>query len=482
MSGFLNILAGAAGAMSRLDVIAHEIAKWKQSTARKRMIDGKRYYLGEHDIIDRNRTVIGRDGLLEVVKNLPNNKIIDNQYTKMVDQKVNYLLGQPVAFDSENEEYADNLNDVFDRNFHRTFKAVGESSLNGGMGWLHPYYDEDGEFCFKRFEPTEILPFWKDAAHTRLDFGVRLYEVDAYDGRRETVIEKVEIYTIDGIERYVLQEGKLIEDIESPATPYIDNDGTAYNWTKVPLIAFKYNNTETPLITRVKSLQDSINTMLSDFQNNMQEDSRNTILVIKNYDGQDLAEFRHNLAAYGAVKVRSTTDGSGGVDTLQVNVNAENYKAILQLLKKALIESAMGYDAKDDRLMGSPNQMNIMSMFSDIDLDANNMETEYQAAFDDLLWFVNMHLSNTGKGDYKADEVTVVFNRDMLMNEGDIIDNIVKSQAVLSKQTLIAQHPWIDDVDAEMERVETEKENNMENFMSTFTTNNDGSGEDNAER
>ena len=41
--------------------------------------------------------------------------------------------------------------------------------------------------------------------------------------------------------------------------------------------------------------------------------------------------------------------------------------------------------------------MNIQSMYSDIDLDANGMETEFQAAFEELLWFVNVHLANTGK-------------------------------------------------------------------------------------
>lgn len=30
----------------------------------------------------------------------------------------------------------------------------------------------------------------------------------------------------------------------------------------------------------------------------------------------------------------------------------------------------MGFDAKDDRLSGNPNQMNIQSMYSDIDTDA----------------------------------------------------------------------------------------------------------------
>lgn len=51
--------------------------------------------------------------------------------------------------------------------------------------------------------------------------------------------------------------------------------------------------------------------MISDFENNMQEDARNTILVLKNYDGENLGEFRHNLSTYGAVKVRE----DGGVET-----------------------------------------------------------------------------------------------------------------------------------------------------------------------
>ena len=37
----------------------------------------------------------------------------------------------------------------------------------------------------------------------------------------------------------------------------------------------------------------------------MEEDIHTTILVIKNYDGEDLGTFRRNLATYGAIKVRS---------------------------------------------------------------------------------------------------------------------------------------------------------------------------------
>lgn len=185
-------------------------------------------------------------------------------------------------------------------------------------------------------------------------------------------------------------------------------------------------------------------------------------MVLKNYDGQNLGEFRKNLATYGAVKVRYDDSTKGGVETLEIAVNAENYKAIIEIFKKALIENAMGYDAKDDRLSGNPNQMNIQSMYSDIDIDANDTETEYQAVFEDILWFVNAHLANTGQGNFEGQEVTVIFNRDILINESEAIDNCQKSVGVLSDETIISMHPWVDDPQKEMERLEKQKQKEQE--------------------
>ena len=53
-------------------------------------------------------------------------------------------------------------------------------------------------------------------------------------------------------------------------------------------------------------------------------------------------------------------------------------------------------------MSGNPNQMNIQSMYSDIDLDANGIEMEFQASMEELLWFVNQHLANTGRGNLRA--------------------------------------------------------------------------------
>ena len=80
---------------------------------------------------------------------------------------------------------------------------------------------------------------------------------------------------------------------------------------KIPVISFKYNHKEIPLIKMVKTLQDGLNLIESNFQNQMEEDARNTILILKNYDGENLGEFRHNLATYGAIKVRTESGADG---------------------------------------------------------------------------------------------------------------------------------------------------------------------------
>ena len=95
--------------------VINEIKDFMASKRRKDMITGEKYYDGRHDILLRKRMVIGKKGELEEVKNLPNNRIVDNQYQKMVDQKNNYLLGQPFSIQTNNETYAELLKNIFNR-------------------------------------------------------------------------------------------------------------------------------------------------------------------------------------------------------------------------------------------------------------------------------------------------------------------------------------------------------------------------------
>ncbi len=462
---------GAAAKISDKRFLEKELKKFIGSEKRREMISGDLYYDYEQAINGKRRLVISDGGELKEDPNLPNNKYLDNQYQKMVDQKVNYMLSKGITFNTDNDEYADALKQIFNRKFHRMFKNLGKDAYNGGIGWLYPYYDENGEFKIRRFHPWEILPFWKDSDHEELDFAVRIYEVQGYEGENEKVFTYVEVYDTQGIHKFEYKNGALVPDYQTYYfdMPNLDGELVPYNWDRVPLIAFKSNSTETPLIKKCRSLQDGINQIMSDFGDGMQENlSGNTVLIIKNYDGQDLGEFRRNLATYKAVKVSSINGAEGGLDALSIEVNSANYQTILGELKKALIQNCKGYDIAELKASGSPNEMTIKAVYSDIDLDANELETEFQASFEDLLYFINVHLMNAGMGDFNAENVDVIFNRDMMVNESQIIADINASSAILSKRTLIAQHPYITDVEDELERLDEEAQESLDVYGAAF--------------
>lgn len=438
--------------------ILNRVKEFAASNQRLNMIVGENYYIGKHDILRRKRTAIGEDGKTVVIENLPNNTIVDNQYKKLVDQKVNYIVGKPVTFKSNDRRYSKLVKNILDSEFSRSIKNVTRDALNCGIGWLFVNYDSSGKLIFKRIKPWELVAVWQDDEHTLLDYAIRFYDVKVTKGRREETVRKIEIFEKKGISRYYVDRGGLVNDGKDWFSPYFFTQNGGGDWNNIPLIAFKCNENERPLIKNVKSLQDGLNVLISNFQNSMEEDVRNTILVLKNYDGENLGEFRRNLATFGAVKVRTVDGSQGGVDTLNIQVNCENYKAIIELFKKAIIENAMGYDAKDDRLMGQPNQMNIISMYSDIDLDTNGIETEFQRAFKCLFYFIDFHFANKGLGIFYDKEKEVIFNRDVLINESELIDNCIKSMNILSEESVIAKHPWVENLESELKKIKKQRE------------------------
>ena len=461
---------GAERSVSDTAFIKHEIARTKGSKEWKWMITGDEYYLGRHDILKKTRTAIGADGKLTELQNLPNSKAIDNVYRRMVKQKNNYLLSKPLTVTSEDEKYAELLRFYFDKDFMRKLKNIGKDSLNCGLSWMYVFYDERGELSFKKFRPYEIIPEWKDVDHTELDSVIRFYDVESWDGQTDRKVTKVEFYKKDGIDFYEYVNGE-IRAVAPFHLDYMNVDGRGYNWDRLPFVPFKYNQEEIPLIVNCKSLQDGLNRIISNFEDNMEEDSRNSIIVLVNYDGENLGEFRQNLATYGAVKIRTVDGAPGDVKTLQVEVNSDNYKAIIDIFKRAIVENCMGFDSKDERMGGTPNQMNIQSMYNDIDLDASDMETEYQAALDELLYFIDLHLKNTGQGDFTGEEVTFTFNTNLPMDEASVIQNIRNSEGLISDVTLVSMHPWVSDPELELERIEEQRRKNAEDYGLAFPNN-----------
>ena len=123
----------------------------------------------------------------------------------MVDQKTNYLVGKPFTLNCQDKSYTDALGKIFNKRFYRLLKYVCEDALNGGLGWVYPYYTDAGELAFKHFPAYDILPFWADDDHTILDCAIRYYTQEVWNGYQKEKVEKVEIFKADGIYRYIYQ-------------------------------------------------------------------------------------------------------------------------------------------------------------------------------------------------------------------------------------------------------------------------------------
>ena len=443
----------------KLEII---LRTWLASPQRKEQLLAEQYYLGNQDILQREKKVIGADGNLTTIDNVVNNKIVDNVYAKLVNQKTSYCLGKPLLIDTEDDEYLKLLTKVFNKKNHRTLRELAQFAVNEGIAYIYPYYNEEGEFKFAIFPAHEICPIWKDKRHHELEAAMRYYPEDVFTANGDVEqIYHVDLFTTQGITHFRYQGASLIID-DDAHTDYMYVESVGYNWTRLPIIPFKYNSEEIPLIRRVKTLQDALNEVLSNFKDNMDEDPRTSILILKNYDGTNIQEFRQNLATYGVIKVTTVDGVQGDVDALKVEVNSANYQAILMQLKRAIIENGYGFDAKEERMDGDPNQMNIESMYTDIDLDVDAMESEFQAGFEDLKWFIDQYFIHTGKSDYSEEQVSFIFDRDFFINENAKIDNVMKSVGLVSKKTLLTHHPMVTNVLRELELIKQEESEALE--------------------
>lgn len=424
---------------------------------KEEMQESIRYYNYEQDILLKKRWTIGKEGKMQSIENLPNARIIDNQYKKAVDQKVNYLFSQLPSIKCDDEKYQELVQDLYDNRFLRTLNKVALESYLCGISWLY-ISNDNGELSMIKMDSTEIIPIWQDRNHESLDAIIRVYQTEEYKDGNIKMIDKVALYTKDDVRIYLRDK----DYTEIKEEGYLEKDGLRYSFGEIPFIYFKSNSSEMPLLKRVKSLQDAINAILSNYYDNMLEDPRNTIMILKNYDGQDLGEFRQKLAQYGAVKVSTGVDGADGdVNTLEVNVNSENYRLILDLLKEKLIENAMAFDMKSDKTSNAPNELNIKSMYSDMELDANQTALEFTASLEHLERFLKL-IKNI-----KDDKLisTTEFKRNLMVNDEATINMIIQSEGLLSKKTLLSHHPFVDNVDEEIKAIDDEDSIEMGDYV-----------------
>lgn len=431
-----------SGAMSWEQIISNEIAEFKASDKYAIITKAERYYRNRSSVQEKQNEV----------KKRSNTKIEHALVRKLVDQKADYLLSKPFTVSADTDDYGKALDELFDNKFRMKIYSFAKAAVKSGIAYLIPYF-KDNRLRFVRVPADELIPLWTDTENSELNSFIRIYNRIEYRGTQKTVVNYAEFWSSEGVRYYKATDGgNYHEDPENPPQAHFFIDGKPYNWSTVPLVWLKYNEEELPLSYFIEELVDSVNWQTSVTEDTLRDIAK-FIYVLKNYSGTDLSEFVSELRQSLAIKV----DGDGGVDTIQPQVDVAAELSFIDKQRRDIYDFANGVDTKDPDL-GNASGTALQFRYMSLDNDCAKLGTALSESFQQIKLFADTFFQIVGKGDFSAQKFSVVFNTDMPINETDVIANCRNSEGIISRRTILENHPWVKSAEEEQKRLDEENE------------------------
>lgn len=417
------------------------IADHRNSKAVEWMKTGERYYCVDNDNL--NKTKLNKSSYQS------DTKLVHATYKNIVDEKVGFVFSKDVSIYAESDKVTNVIIEQLGDDFNYDLESLGLETSNKGVAWLHPYINNKGEFKIFVANSEQIIPGWTDSNHTDLNYVIRYYDVKVFRFNRYETVTNVEFWAKDDVTYYRLENGKLInKKIEGHFKLNNINAG----WGAVPWIPFKNNRKELPDIKFIKSLVDDYDLSRSEVSNYIQE-VKNLIFVLKGYNGNSLDEFLEYIYQKRVILLDADDESDANTLTPQMDINAarEHYEQ----LKKDILESGQAVDRNLDKFGAAPSGIALEFLFSGLELKSNQLISEFSRGFNRLVDFIYLFLEKTNRS-INREKVSIVFNTDMLIDETDIINNCNNSRGLVSTDTILANHPWVRDIQDEKEKLAKE--------------------------
>lgn len=491
------------------DMIKDIINIFEGSPEYRMFITGEAYYIAENIEIKKRKhyyyyPVVNKRGdicgsIVHEDKYKANNRIANGYMKILIDQKLQYLLGNKVNYKtmgdreiiedgrvtfekvtnqvSLNKEVASILGNSSDK----TLKRIAKNAAKKSIGWAYVFTDEENKFKYKNIRPEEFIPLYDMTNDEELGAGIRYYKVMTVDldGKMQEV-KRAEFWDEKEVTLYQeiaeRQEGitghyRLCNEHDfgypkgysNPHTHFVkkttSNEETTVtddqSWGRVPFIPLFNNDEELYDLQFVKGTIDIYDKIESDFANNL-EDFQDVIAVLEGFDGEDLATFLKQLKEYKAVK--SNKDSK--IDFKTIDIPHDARKLMLDIANKNIFKFGMGVDIED---LASGNITNVLikSAYANLDLKADEFETEIRDFLNKLLWFVNRFQDlNNGT---RIEDVEITFDRSLIINEVEMLDANSR-QMDIPREIRYDNHPWIDDTQKVLDLKKKEQEESIELF------------------
>lgn len=421
-----------------------------------------RYYRNQSDILHGEEK---KDEEGHPLRNA-DNRIPRNFHGLIVNQKAAYAFTTPPTFDIGSSKANAEILKALGDEYRKECMELCVNAANAGVAWVHYWTNAENEFEWAVIESKQIVPIWNKSAKQKLIGALRVYtEIDETDGKSYTIYEywnKEECQVYRRLQADVGYDNLTDYAIfENPTTGELVSE-YSHGMEEIPFIPFFNNNIKSSDLDNIKPLIDVYDKVFSGFINDL-EDVQELIFVLSGYGGTDLNGFLQDLKKYKVIKMDS--DEGAGVSTLNIEIPIEARNSVLDATRKAIFEQGQGFDPRPENF-GNQSGEALKFMYSLLEMKTGLMETEFQLGFAKLVRAI-CNFKNI-----KCDNIVQTWTRTCIKNEQEQAAICKDSVGIISQKTILKNHPFVEDVEAELKQLKKENEEKTQNadiYQQMFT-------------
>lgn len=391
----------------------------------------ERYYKNDNDIHRRRMS--------DATK--PNNKTANPFASYITDTLVGYFVGEPITYNSNDKDLLQELNMIFEYNDEADENAeLAKDASIFGVAYEELYFSEEDKMVrFKRLDPREIIPIYDKTIEENLIAVIRYYEdYDFVEEKKSFVIE-----VIDDVEITRYRTGELFNS-------FVLLENYPHYFGMVPVAMYENNEDQMGDFEKVIDLIDAYDKMSSDTLNDF-EYFVDAYLALYGFtaepeDIQKMKENRVLLMDEGTSAewlIKSENDASTENMKNRLDQDIHKFAKCPNLADQEFASNASGVAIKF-KLLGTENLVSIK-------------ERKFKKGLQQRLELISMINGLVRKGfDWRS--IDIIFKRNIPSNDTDIANMVNTLSGIVSEETLLAQIPFVDDVETEVARVKKQKD------------------------
>ena len=375
----------------------------------------------------------------------PNNKLANPYASYITDTLTGYFVGEPITYNSNDEVLLKDLSMIFEYNDEadENMELAKNASIYGVAYEMLYFSEEDKMIRFKPLSPKEVIPSFDKSVESNLLAVIRYY--DDYNVVEDKTYTIIEVINNVEVVRYQTSQGSTSLTLLEQYPHYFG---------MVPIAIFKNNEEERGDFEPVISLIDAYDTMESDSVNDFAY-FVDCYLALYGFtaEAEDVQKMKENriLLMDDGTKaewlIKNSNDTT--IENMKNRLDADIHKFAKcpNLADKEFASNASGIAIKF-KTLGTENLVAIK-------------ERKFKRGLQQRLELISMISSVIREGfDWRA--IDIVFSRNLPTNDMDIANMVNSLRDIVSDETLLAQVPFVEDVQAEMERIDEQREKEKE--------------------